>query len=669
MVSKSGTADWDSFDNTSDALEAIADGGGGGGSSAAVIADAVLDELLSGHTVAGSLGKTLSDILTDTGTSLPNAIGNLNDLSATEVEDAVWDAATADHGTSATFGVQCSDDIDAILVDTGTDIPAAFTSLNDVTVDEIVDGVWDEAQSNHTTTDSFGYYLDSAISGVSTGGVTAAEIADAVWDEDITEHTTTDTAGLYISNILDDTDELVSDDIPSTLSGIPTAGQNANAVWDEATSGHTTSGTFGEQCSTDIDAILTGTDTTIPATISALNDVTAAEIADAVWDEATADHTTSTSFGYQTTTLADILSDTSELQTDNIIGAVNSLNDVSVSDIWSESQSGYTTSGTFGYYVDSQVSAAGGSSLTTAAIADAVWDEPKSGHTTGGTYGFYLDSSISSIATGSSSNLLNSTSINQVTSQQVFTLSGGSSDDDTYNGMTLIAESQSDSDQKSVVRITDYVGSSLQVTLAENPSYTVISGDSIKIIATADHISQVDTTTNNTDMLTETQVYNQVIGGLTAYPVPTETYLDDVISAGSTLTSADVQTAAGAALVDYHLDHLFATTYDVTNQPGVSGGLWNTIVSASTDAVTPAFTSTVLEQAISAAGGWSTDDQEQIRYQLGIDGDQTQPTSATAYLIPEIVDQVWDEATANHTTTGTMGEQQGMTDQTTPRAF
>lgn len=39
----------------------------------------------------------------------------------------------------------------------------------------------------------------------------------------------------------------------------PTAAQVADAVWDEAASGHTTAGTFGEQCGTDIDAILTDT--------------------------------------------------------------------------------------------------------------------------------------------------------------------------------------------------------------------------------------------------------------------------------------------------------------------------------------------------------------------------------------------------------------------------
>lgn len=48
---------------------------------------------------------------------------------------------------------------------------------------------------------------------------------------------------------------------------IPTAAQIADAVWDEATAGHTTSGTFGEQVKTDIDDILTDTGTTLQAEI------------------------------------------------------------------------------------------------------------------------------------------------------------------------------------------------------------------------------------------------------------------------------------------------------------------------------------------------------------------------------------------------------------------
>lgn len=48
-------------------------------------------------------------------------------------------------------------------------------------------------------------------------------------------------------------------ELAPTGGSAPTAAQIADAVWDEATSGHTTSGTFGEQLKTDVDAILADT--------------------------------------------------------------------------------------------------------------------------------------------------------------------------------------------------------------------------------------------------------------------------------------------------------------------------------------------------------------------------------------------------------------------------
>jgi hypothetical protein len=72
-----------------------------------------------------------------------------------------------------------------------------------------------------------------------------------------------------------------------------------------------------------------------------------------------------------------------------------------VDGIFNEPQAGYTTAGTFGYYLDSQISAAGGA-VDTGAIADAVWDEDRTGHTTPGTFGYNLDAQVSSAGAGGS---------------------------------------------------------------------------------------------------------------------------------------------------------------------------------------------------------------------------------------------------------------------------
>lgn len=74
MASKSATADWDSFVNTTDSLEAIRDNGGGGGGGGVSWADLVADN----DDVAGSFGKAIADILVDTGTSIPDAIADLD---------------------------------------------------------------------------------------------------------------------------------------------------------------------------------------------------------------------------------------------------------------------------------------------------------------------------------------------------------------------------------------------------------------------------------------------------------------------------------------------------------------------------------------------------------------------------------------------------------------
>lgn len=62
----------------------------------------------------------------------------------------------------------------------------------------------------------------------------------------------------------------------------PTAAQIADAVWDEATSGHTSAGTFGEQLKTDVDAILADTNELqtddVPGLIAALNDISVADV-------------------------------------------------------------------------------------------------------------------------------------------------------------------------------------------------------------------------------------------------------------------------------------------------------------------------------------------------------------------------------------------------------
>jgi hypothetical protein len=109
MASKSATADWDSFVNTTDALEAIADMSA---PSAATIADAVWDEAQADHVAAGSFGVTASEIasvLVDTA-EIGTAGAGLTDLGGmstgmkAEVNTEVADVMNTDTYTEVSAG-------------------------------------------------------------------------------------------------------------------------------------------------------------------------------------------------------------------------------------------------------------------------------------------------------------------------------------------------------------------------------------------------------------------------------------------------------------------------------------------------------------------------------------------------------------------------------------
>jgi len=104
--------------------------------------------------------------------------------------------------------------------------------------------------------------------------------------------------------------------------------------------------------------------------------ITVAAVADGVWDESQASHTSAGTFGKYL---------------DAQVSAVSAPTAAAVADaVWDELQSGHTVSGSFGKYLDAQVSTVGGGSLTVSAIADGVWDEVLSGHSTSGTAGLLL---------------------------------------------------------------------------------------------------------------------------------------------------------------------------------------------------------------------------------------------------------------------------------------
>lgn len=105
-------------------------------------------------------------------------------------------------------------------------------------VAEIADGVWDEVQSGHTTSGTFGKYLDAAVSGVSTGGVSAADIATAVWT-DLLSGSDFSTVASIGKLLKDDIDATISSRGTSTLTQTQVTGgayalNSSSFAWDSA---------------------------------------------------------------------------------------------------------------------------------------------------------------------------------------------------------------------------------------------------------------------------------------------------------------------------------------------------------------------------------------------------------------------------------------------------
>jgi len=104
------------------------------------------------------------------------------------------------------------------------------------------------------------FTVNALENGPSGSGASAESIADAVWDEAASGHTTAGTFGKYVADILEDSGELQTNQgnwLTATGFSTHSAADVADAVWDEDQADHTTAGSFGE-LATEIASILSG---------------------------------------------------------------------------------------------------------------------------------------------------------------------------------------------------------------------------------------------------------------------------------------------------------------------------------------------------------------------------------------------------------------------------
>lgn len=214
------------FDRTTDSLEVL---GAATAPSAATIADAVWDEALSGHLSAGSTGEAL------------NAAGSAGDPWTTSLPGAY---------TGSQAGKMLSD----ILTDTGTTLQAEL------------DGIQADTEDIQTRLPAalVGGRIDATVdaTGMESGAVGA--IVAGVWDTDATTYQNQGTFGQVLGDTGGAGNSIyttVSSNLPVDLSSVPA--DTAAAVWQDLTANHTDAGTYGLALGTALQTNLETVDTVV----------------------------------------------------------------------------------------------------------------------------------------------------------------------------------------------------------------------------------------------------------------------------------------------------------------------------------------------------------------------------------------------------------------------
>lgn len=269
--------------------------------------------------------------------------------------------------------VKTATDVETDTADIQTRLPAALVGGRiDATVDgvgmeaaavaAIADGVWDEAISGHVAVGTFGGALRGLVLQHGTIGATGNDSTHlhlgglTYGDDEINNYLLVifdNSAGEYHARYI--TDWADTGDL-ATVATLP----------------------FTPEASVDLYWLLS-------AQSASAGSLTAAQVADAVWDEAQADHVGAGTFGEVATEVADILTDTSTTLQGELDGIQADTEDI---------QSRLPAALVSGR-IDASVGAMAANVMTAAAaaadfggeIADAVLDEALSGHTTAGTLG------------------------------------------------------------------------------------------------------------------------------------------------------------------------------------------------------------------------------------------------------------------------------------------
>jgi hypothetical protein len=174
------------------------------------IAEEVWNHLVSAIATTNSIGKRLVDNVNVAVSSRSShtaadvwAVGSraLTDKSGFSLSAAgvvaIWSELAASHTGTTTLGGRIATNLNAAVTSRGTANPGDNMGLTAGAIDLI----WDEPQSGHAVSGTFGFNLDVPVSSVAAGSYpTVQQITNGVWNELASLHQNTGTFGKAIGN-------------------------------------------------------------------------------------------------------------------------------------------------------------------------------------------------------------------------------------------------------------------------------------------------------------------------------------------------------------------------------------------------------------------------------------------------------------------------------------
>jgi len=357
-----------------------------------------------GAPVGVSISADIASVKSDTGAILTDTAAL--DTSA-ELRTLLFgsDTAGATAANQTTIIGYIDTEIAAILEDTGTTIPAAIPAAS-----AVADAVWDEAISGHLAAGTTGNALNAAGSagdpwstplpgayGAGTAGYiigtninapigTVDTVVDAIKAK--TDSLTFTGAGIVDANVVNwkgSAAAAMTGDAYARLGAPAGASVSADIAAVKSDSAAILVDTAAMDTANELRTLLTGG-------TSALSTHSAAD----VWAVATRQLTGTQAFNLTGNVTGNLSGSVGSVTAGVTVTTNNdktgyALSAAGIDAIWDETQSGHSTAGSFGLYLDAKVSEAGGGTLTAADI----WDYDVSEYSAAGEAGTYLKGAAS----------------------------------------------------------------------------------------------------------------------------------------------------------------------------------------------------------------------------------------------------------------------------------